>query len=89
MILLYVFLTFRVIRIAALAKDTFGMLICIGVASMLLFQIFINIGMTVGVMPVTGLPLPFMSYGGSSLLMNMLSIGLVLNIGMRRHRLMF
>ncbi|MBT9140719.1 MAG: Peptidoglycan glycosyltransferase MrdB [Dehalococcoidia bacterium] len=89
LILLYVFLTFRVIRIAAVAKDTFGMLICIGVASMLLFQILINIGMTVGVMPVTGLPLPFMSYGGSSLLMNMLSIGLVLNIGMRRHRLMF
>ncbi len=89
LILLYVFLMFRVIRIAAQAKDTFGTLICIGVASMLLFQILINIGMTIGVMPVTGLPLPFMSYGGSSLLMNMLSIGLVLNIGMRRHRLMF
>lgn len=89
LIILYVFLLLRVIRIAALAKDTFGTLICIGVASMLFFQILINIGMTIGVMPVTGLPLPFMSYGGSSLLMNMLSIGLVLNIGMRRHRLMF
>ncbi|MBS3885514.1 MAG: rod shape-determining protein RodA [Dethiobacter sp.] len=89
LILLYVFLLSRVIRIAAQAKDTFGTLICSGVASMLLFQVFINIGITIGVMPVTGLPLPFMSYGGSALLMNMMSIGLVLNVGMRRHRLMF
>lgn len=89
LLLLYTFLIFRIIRIGAQAKDTFGMLICIGIASMLLFQIMINIGMAVGIMPVTGLPLPFMSYGGSSLLMNMLSIGLVLSIGMRRHRLLF
>lgn len=89
LLLLYTLLIFRIIRIAAQAKDTFGMLICIGVASMMLFQILINVGMTIGMMPVTGLPLPLMSYGGSSLLMNLMAMGLVLSIGMRRHRLMF
>jgi rod shape determining protein RodA len=89
LILLYVFMIFRILRIGANAKDTFGMLICIGVASMLLFHVLVNIGMTVGMMPVTGLPLPLMSYGGSSMMMNMMAIGLVLSIGMRRNRLMF
>lgn len=89
LLLLYMLLIFRVIRTAAHAKDTFGMLICIGVASMLLFHVLVNVGMTIGMMPLTGLPLPFMSYGSNSLLMNMMAIGLVLNIGMRRHRLMF
>lgn len=88
-LLLFMLLIFRVIRIAAQAKDTYGMLICIGVASMLLFHVLVNVGMTIGLMPVTGLPLPFMSYGGSSLLMNMMAVGLVLNVGMRRHKLMF
>ncbi|MCW3491346.1 rod shape-determining protein RodA [Dethiobacter alkaliphilus] len=89
LLVLYLILIFRILRIGANAKDTFGMLICFGVASMLVFQVLVNIGMSIGMMPVTGLPLPFMSYGGSSLLMNMMAIGLVLNIGMRRHRLMF
>ncbi len=56
---------------------------------MFTFQILVNIGMTVSVMPVTGLPLPFMSYGGSSMMLNMLSIGVVLNVGMRRHKIQF
>ncbi|MDW7651146.1 MAG: rod shape-determining protein RodA [Bacillota bacterium] len=89
LILLFTLLIFRVLRIAVNAKDTYGMLICIGVATMLTFQVLINIGMTIGMMPVTGLPLPFMSYGGSSLLMNMMAMGVVLGIGMRRHKLMF
>jgi rod shape determining protein RodA len=89
LLLLFMLLIFRVIRTAYVAKDTFGTLICIGVATMITFQVLVNIGMTIGMMPVTGLPLPFMSYGGSSLLMNMIAIGLVLNIGMRRHKLMF
>jgi rod shape determining protein RodA len=89
LLLLYVIMIFRILRIGANAKDTFGMLICIGVASMLLFHILVNIGMTVGMMPVTGLPLPLMSYGGSSMMMNMMAVGLVLSIGMRRNRLMF
>ena len=64
------------------------MLVC-GMAVMMTFHILVNIGMTIGIMPVTGVPLPFMSYGGSSLMMNMMAIGVVLNIGMRRQKLMF
>ena len=89
LLLLFTFLIFRIIRLAAQAKDTFGMLVCIGVATMMTFHVLVNIGMTIGMMPVTGLPLPFMSYGGSSLMMNMMAIGVVLNIGMRRQKLMF
>jgi rod shape determining protein RodA len=89
LLLLYMLLIFRVLRIGAHAKDTFGMLICIGVASMLLFHILVNVGMTIGIMPVTGLPLPFISYGANALMMNMMAVGLVLSIGMRRNRLMF
>jgi rod shape determining protein RodA len=89
LILLYTFLILRILRLAFLAKDTFGMLVCIGVAVMMTFHILVNIGMTIGIMPVTGIPLPFMSYGGSSLMMNMMAIGVVLNIGMRRQKLMF
>ena len=82
-------LILRIIRLASLAKDTFGMLVCIGVAVMMTFHVLVNVGMAIGIMPVTGLPLPLMSYGGSSLLMNMMAIGVVLNIGMRRQKLMF
>lgn len=89
LILLYALLILRIIRLAYQAKDSFGMLVCIGVAVMMMFHILVNIGMTIGIMPVTGIPLPFMSYGGSSLLMNMMAIGVVLNIGMRRQKLMF
>jgi rod shape determining protein RodA len=89
LLLLFLLLIYRVIRTASLARDTFGALICIGVASMLTFQVLVNIGMTISIMPVTGLPLPFMSYGGSQVLANLIALGLVLNIGMRRHKLMF
>ncbi|MCR3922284.1 MAG: rod shape-determining protein RodA [Firmicutes bacterium] len=89
LLLLFALLIFRIIRVAAQATDTFGMLVCIGVATMMIFHVLVNVGMTIGMMPVTGLPLPFMSYGGSSLLMNMMAMGVVLNIGMRRQKLMF
>jgi rod shape determining protein RodA len=89
LLLLFMILILRIIRLASLAKDTFGMLVCIGVAVMMTFHVLVNVGMAIGIMPVTGLPLPLMSYGGSSLLMNMLAIGVVLNIGMRRQKLMF
>ncbi|HHX73601.1 MAG TPA: rod shape-determining protein RodA, partial [Firmicutes bacterium] len=89
LLLLFMFLILRIIRLASQAKDSFGMLVCIGVATMMTFHVLVNVGMTIGMMPVTGLPLPFMSYGGSSLLMNMMAIGIVLNIGMRRQKLMF
>jgi rod shape determining protein RodA len=74
----------RVLRTAQIAQDRLGTLICVGVLSMLVFQIFQNVGMTMGIMPITGIPLPFMSYGGSSVLASWLALGLVLNVHMRR-----
>ncbi|HAA35134.1 MAG TPA: rod shape-determining protein RodA, partial [Firmicutes bacterium] len=64
-------------------------LLCTGVAAMIVFQILVNVGMTLSIMPVTGLPLPFMSYGGNSMLVNLFSIGMVINVGMRRHKIQF
>lgn len=81
---LFAFIVWRVWRAAALAKDLSGTLICIGVLAMFTFQIFENVGMTMGIMPITGIPLPFMSYGGSATLADFAAIGLVLNIHMRR-----
>jgi rod shape determining protein RodA len=78
-------LVWRGLRIAALAGDPFGALIATGVVSMLVFQTFINVGMTIGIMPITGIPLPFVSYGGSSLIANFLAIGLLENVHMRRY----
>jgi rod shape determining protein RodA len=71
-------------RTAALSNDFFGTLLCVGVVAMLAFQIFENVGMTMGIMPITGIPLPFMSYGGSSALVSFACVGLVANVSMRR-----
>ncbi|MGE5485384.1 MAG: rod shape-determining protein RodA [Ignavibacteriales bacterium] len=86
---LYLFVLWRGLRIASMARDSFGALLAVGVVSMLAFHILINIGMTVGMMPVTGIPLPFMSYGGTSLITNMAGIGLLINVYMRRHKIVF
>jgi len=80
----YALIIWRIWRAAALAKDLSGTLICVGVLTMLMFQIFENIGMTMGIMPVTGIPLPFMSAGGSSTIAAFAAIGVVLNVHMRR-----
>jgi rod shape determining protein RodA len=88
-VILFTILLFRCIHIAKVAKDTYGMLICTGVTAMYLFHVLENIGMTIGIMPVTGIPLPFVSYGGSSLITNLLAIGLVINVGMRRQVIRF
>ena len=77
-------IVWRVWRTAQLARDDFGMLICTGIMVMLVIQIFENIGMTMGIMPITGIPLPFLSYGGSALLTTLISMGLVLSVHMRR-----
>ena len=77
-------IVWRVWRAAQLARDDFGMLLCTGIMVMLVVQIFENIGMTMGIMPITGIPLPFMSYGGSALLTTLLAMGLVLSVHMRR-----
>lgn len=81
---LYALLLWRAFRIALLSRDPFGTYLATGIVSMLALQVFVNIGMNVGIMPITGIPLPFVSYGGSSLLLNCAAIGLLLNVHMRR-----
>jgi rod shape determining protein RodA len=81
---LFAILIWRSLRIAAMSRDTFGSLVAAGIAGMWAFQLFVNVGMTMGIMPITGLPLPFVSFGGSGLLMNFMAVGLLLNIHMRR-----
>ena len=80
---------YRSFLIAKRAVDPFGMLMATGIGSMLLFEVLVNVGMTTGIMPVTGIPLPFISYGVSALTTNLLSIGLLLNIVMRQKKRMF
>jgi rod shape determining protein RodA len=83
------FLLWRILRVAERSRDTFGRLIASGVAGLILFQSVINIGMNLGLMPVTGIPLPFVSYGGSSFLTLMVGIGLVESVAMRHKKLEF
>ena len=83
-LMLFALLIWRAVRIALLAKDPFGTYLAAGIASMLAIQVFVNVGMTLGIMPITGIPLPFVSYGGSSFLTNCAAVGLLLNVHMRR-----
>jgi rod shape determining protein RodA len=89
--LLFFFFIFllRAISIAAKSRDLYGTLIAVGIISMFTFHILVNVGMTSGIMPVTGIPLPLISYGGNNMLSNMLAIGLLLSINIRRQKLMF
>lgn len=89
LLILFFLLLYRTVQIAFKARDLLGTYMVVGIATMWTFQILVNIGMTLGIMPVTGIPLPFMSYGGSSFLMNMMSVGIVLNVGMRRQKILF
>ncbi|MBX4258905.1 rod shape-determining protein RodA [Clostridium estertheticum] len=89
LLLLYCILIYRLIIIAKESKDIFGTVLCVGFVSNLLFSIMQNIGMNIGIMPITGITLPFMSYGGSSLLTSFIALGLVLNVGMRRNKINF
>jgi rod shape determining protein RodA len=79
-LLLYALLISRALRVLVMAKDLFGSLIAAGVAAMLMFQVFVNVGMTVGIMPITGVTLPLMSYGGSSVIATLLGVGLLQSI---------
>lgn len=88
-IILYILFLIRMLTIAREAKDFYGTLIVVGVMSMFAYQIIQNIGMTVAVIPVTGVTLPFVSYGGSSLMTSLANLGLVLNVGMRRKKINF
>lgn len=89
LIILLIFLVVRMINVARLAKDSFGFYFAIGWSFILLFQVFINIGMNMGIMPVTGIPLPFVSYGGSSMLTNMAAIGILQSIYLRHRKISF
>ncbi|MHB0915420.1 MAG: rod shape-determining protein RodA [Thermoleophilia bacterium] len=83
LLMLYVIVIWRALRIAMISDSMFGSLIAGGILSMLLFQVFVNIGMTIGIMPITGIPLPLVSYGGSSMVANLLAIGLLESIHVR------
>lgn len=84
LLLMFALLIWRALRIATLSRDLFGTLVACGIAAMWAFHVFLNMGMTMGIMPITGVPLPFMSFGGSAMLANFVAVGLLLNIHMRR-----
>ncbi|MGL4762042.1 MAG: rod shape-determining protein RodA [Sarcina sp.] len=89
LLVLYFLLISGIIDTARKSKDVFGRVICVGIASYFIFAILQNIGMTIGLMPITGITLPMVSYGGSSLLTTLMTLGLVLNISMRKNKLNF
>ncbi|HUE59810.1 MAG TPA: rod shape-determining protein RodA [Acidimicrobiales bacterium] len=84
LLLLFAIVIWRTWQAATLSRDKFGTLVCVGVLAMLTFQVFENIGMTMGIMPVAGIPLPLMSYGGSAVIATFAALGLVLSVRMRR-----
>ena len=88
-VILYFLLLYRIIRIALNSHDAFSTYICVGAVSMITFHVFENIGMTTGLLPTTGIPLPLLSYGGSSLLGVMLILGLVMNVKANTDQYMF
>lgn len=89
LLLLYLIVLWRGIQIAKDAGDVFGRLLAVGITSMLAFHVLVNVGMTTGIMPVTGIPLPLMSYGISSLTTNILSIAILMNIHMHKQKFIF
>jgi rod shape determining protein RodA len=89
LIALILIVILRALRAATLARDAFGRLIAVGVATTIAFQAAVNIGMNLGLSPVTGIPLPFISYGRSSLLTLLIGIGLVESVVMRHRKLEF
>ncbi|MCL5795047.1 MAG: rod shape-determining protein RodA [Patescibacteria group bacterium] len=89
LIVLFMFLIARILSIARISKDYFGTLIAIGIAAMLIFQVFVNIGMNIGILPVTGIPLPFVSSGGTSLIVNFICVGILQSIYLRHKKITF
>jgi rod shape determining protein RodA len=77
---MFALLIWRALRILTMSKNLYGVLIAGGITAMLMFQIFVNVGMTIGIMPITGVPLPLMSYGGSSVLVTFMALGVLLSI---------
>jgi rod shape determining protein RodA len=89
LVVLFVLLLWRLVRVAGIARDTFGRLIVTGVAAMILLQFAVNVGMNLNLVPVSGMPLPFISYGGSSLLTMLIGIGLAESVAMRHRKIEF
>lgn len=89
LILLYIVMTYRALIIALEARDLYATLLVVGVLTMWLFHILENIGMSIGIMPVTGIPLPFVSYGGSAMLANFLGLALILGVNLRGRKILF
>jgi len=85
----YAALLLSAMFVVGAARDRYGLLVAVGIVSMFLFHVLINVGMTVGIMPVTGIPLPFISYGGSSLITCFMAVGVLLNIHLQRHKISF
>lgn len=88
-IILYVFFITKILYVAKTAKDSVGSLIASGIAGVFLFHMVENIGMVMGLLPITGVPLPFISYGGSSLITNFICVGILLNISSKRQKTIF
>lgn len=88
-IILYGIFIFRAIYISYTARELFGSLMVLGITAMWLFHIFENIGMSLGLMPITGIPLPFLSYGGSSMVTNLMAVGIILNVNIRGRKIVF
>jgi rod shape determining protein RodA len=86
LLVLFGLLLWRILLIGWQSRDSFGMLIAAGLASMILFQLLVNVGMVIGIMPVTGIPLPFVTYGGSSLISLLFGLGILQSIRMRSHK---
>jgi rod shape determining protein RodA len=89
LLFLYLVIFYRLIKLARDSKDLYGSLLNMGILAMILFHVIENVGMNMGLMPVTGIPLPFISYGGTALLSNLLGVGMALSVGMRRKNLLF
>ncbi|EKD56171.1 MAG: hypothetical protein ACD_58C00283G0001 [uncultured bacterium] len=88
-VILFLVLILRIAETGHISKDNFGMFFAYGVAIMMLFQVFVNIGMNIGIVPITGIPLPFLSHGGSSMMLNMICIGILQSIYLRHKKITF
>ncbi len=88
-LILFAVLIWRILRIAFLSQDDFGMMISVGVMVMILFQVLVNVGMNLGIMPITGIPLPLISYGGSSLVTTFMALGILESIILRHKKISF
>ncbi len=89
LLMVFVMMILRMVKIARNSKDIFGEMFCVGMIFYILYAVFQNIGMTIGLLPVTGINLPFVSYGGSSILSNIIGIAIVLNVNMRKEVIVF